>query len=439
MNSDALRLANLAFSTARPGETAGRQPVHTLISGAQFFHSDVAARLGAAAQSAMDQWAPDPASMAEALRWPVDGALSSRIHALVRARLAAQPVEDFRVDFEDGYGNRPDSEEDAQALAVGAALARGMAESTLPAFIGLRVKPLNEELRGRSERTLALLLEALLGASGGRLPENFVVTLPKITVVAQVEHFVRSLEALEHRFALAPRALRFEVMVETPQSIIDADGRCPLPAMIAAGGGRIKAALLGTYDYTASLGITADHQHMRHPACDFAKHVMQVALAGTGIWLSDGSTAVLPVTPPRDGNRPPTDAERADDRQRVHRAWRRHYDDVTHSLVGGFYQGWDLHPAQLVTRYAALFHFFLSGMTPAAHRLRNFVEKAAQATLVGDVFDDAATGQALLNYFLRAINCGAASEEEVIAQTGLSMDELRGRSFPAVLRGRTGR
>jgi len=72
----------------------------------------------------------------------------------------------------------------------------------------------------------------------------------------------------------------------------------------------------------------------------------------------------------------------------------------------------------------------------AGARLHNFVEKAAQATLVGDVFDDAATGQGLLNYFLRGINCGALTEREALEMTGLSLGELRGRSFLKILNGR---
>ena len=436
----ALRSANLAFAASHPGDSPRRQPVHTVYGGAQLFRPDIAQRLGAAARAAMESFAPDPAALASALGWSVDAAEASRVHGLIRARLMELPVEDFRVDFEDGFGNRPDAEEDGHASAVGVALAQGIADKTLPPFIGLRVKPLNEGLRARSERTLSIVLESLVGASGGRLPENFVITLPKITVVAQVEHFVRSLDALERRLGLTGGILRFEIMVETPQNIIGPDGHCPLPAIVAAGEGRITAAHFGTYDYTAGLGITAEHQHMRHPACDFAKQVMQVALAGTGVWLSDGSTTVLPVPPIRaEAGGVLTKAQAAENTLRVHEAWRRHYDDVMHSLAGGFYQGWDLHPAQLVTRYAALFRFFGSGMTPAAARLKNFVEKAAQATLVGDVFDDAATGQGLLNYFLRAINCGAATEEEVLTQTGLTLDELRGRSFPAILRKRTGR
>ena len=156
---------------------------------------------------------------------------------------------------------------------------------------------------------------------------------------------------------------------------------------------------------------------MLHPACDFAKHVMQVALAGTGIWLSDGATNVMPIG----------------SREAVHRAWRLHADHIRHSLVNGFYQGWDLHPAQLPSRYGAVYAFFLDGLSAAADRLKNFVEKAAQATLVGDVFDDAATGQGLLNYFLRAMNCGAISEREAVDMTGLTLEDLRTRSFAAIL------
>ena len=193
-----------------------------------------------------------------------------------------------------------------------------------------------------------------------------------------------------------------------------------IAANIAEGNGRIVAAHFGTYDYTASLSITAAYQHMLHPVCDFAKQVMQVALAGTGIWLSDGATNIMPIG----------------SREVVHQAWRLHAQHVRHSLTTGFYQGWDLHPAQLPSRYATVYAFFIEGLDAASERLKNFVQKAAQATLVGDVFDDAATGQGLLNYFLRAMNCGAITEAEAVGMSGLTLDELRGRSFIRILNGR---
>jgi len=116
----------------------------------------------------------------------------------------------------------------------------------------------------------------------------------------------------------------------------------------------------------------------------------------------------------------------------VHRAWKKGYDHIRHSLWNGYYQGWDLNPAQLPMRYAAVYSFFLEGSHLAVDRLKTFVEKAARATLTGDVFDDAATGQGLLNYFLRALNCGAISEKE-IEQAGLTLDEIRTRSFKKIL------
>ncbi|MGH7673957.1 MAG: DUF6986 family protein, partial [Gemmatimonadales bacterium] len=158
----------------------------------------------------------------------------------------------------------------------------------------------------------------------------------------------------------------------------------------------------------------------------------------TGVWLSDGATTVMPIAPHRaDASRPLTPAQRAANREGVFHGWRLHFDDVTHSLVHAFYQGWDLHPAQLPTRYAALYAFFLASLDSASRRLARFVERAAQATLVGDVFDDAATGQGLLNFFLRGLNCGAISEREALA-TGLTLDELGSRSFLKILEGRRG-
>lgn len=432
-----LRRANEAFARRYPGEGGARQPVHTVYGGAQLFRSDSTVRLGQVARRALADHAPDAATLAAAVGMP-GGVFAERVYERVAEKLAREPVEDFRIDFEDGYGNRPDAEEDGHAESVAREVAKGLAEGTLPPFLGIRVKTLSEELRGRSVRTLDLFLTTLAEATGGALPPNFVLTLPKVALPEQVEFFENVLEALEPRLGLPTGTLKFEIMVEVPQAIIGADGRCMLPDLVRAGDGRITAAHFGTYDYTAGVGITAAHQHMRHPACDHAKHAMQVSLAGTGVWLSDGSTTVMPVPVHRaaPGGPPLTAAQLDANRRSVHRAWKLHYDDVRHSLVGGFYQGWDLHPAQLPTRYAAVFAFFLESVESAGARLKNFVDKAAQATLVGDVFDDAATGQGLLNYFLRGINCGALTEQEALEMTGLTLDELRGRSFLKILDGR---
>jgi hypothetical protein len=246
------------------------------------------------------------------------------------------------------------------------------------------------------------------------------------------------LDALEKKLGLPHGTIPIELMIETPQSIFAAEGGAAPPGLVAAGRGRVGSAHFGTYDYTASLDITAAHQHMAHPACDFAKHVLQVSLAGRGVRISDGATNILPVAPHRaaEGGPALTPAQQEENRRVVHAAWKLHATHVRHSLEGAYYQGWDLHPAQLVTRYASVYLFFLSGLDAAAERLSNFVGKAAQATLVGEVFDDAATGQGLLNYFLRAINCGAIDEAEAVKRTGLSIEDFEGRSVLKILQRR---
>jgi citrate lyase beta subunit len=440
---DRLQPANAHLTRRYPGESGARQPVHTVYGGAHLFSSDTVPKLGQLARRAMEDYAPDARTLGEAVGLGTGDDRSARlaqsVYDRVRDKLQREPVEDFRLDYEDGYGVRPDAEEDGHAAAGAVAVAKAMRENSLSPFIGLRVKPLTAELHVRSLRTLDIFLTTLV-RDAGRLPEPFFITLPKISAAEQVLAFVQALQGLERRLGLAEGALRFEAMVETPQLIIDETGRSLLPSLIDAAAGRLSAAHFGTYDYTASLNITAAHQRMRHVACDFARSVMQVSLAGTGIWLSDGSTTVMPVPIHRratDG--PPLSPEQtAENRASVHNAWRMHFDDIRHSLQAGFYQGWDLHPAQLVTRYAAVYTFFLTGVEQQGARLKNFVERAAQATLVGDVFDDAATGQGLLNFFFRAINCGALTEDEAVAMTGVTLDELRGRSFVRMLESRRG-
>jgi hypothetical protein len=160
---------------------------------------------------------------------------------------------------------------------------------------------------------------------------------------------------------------------------------------------------------------------------------MQVALSDSGVWLSDGATNVMPAAPHRPAEgQTLSPAEESENRAAVHRGWALHYRHVRHSLRHGYYQGWDLHPAQLPTRYAAVYAFYLEALEAATERLSRFVERAARATLTGDVFDDAATGQALLNFFLRGVSCGAITEDEALA-SGLSVAELRTRSFLEIL------
>ena len=463
--------ANRTHNAEYPGESSVRQPVHTVYGGAHLFKAETAATLGSIAQRTLRAYAPDFVSLGrlvglpgaetlpddpeslEELRHRLESKpeqaphsqpnvtrhawLAHAVYERVLAKLQREPVEDFRIDFEDGYGNRPDAEEDFHAVETARQVARGRSVPLFPPFIGIRIKPFTEALRARAIRTLDLFLQTLLTEVGSSMPPGFIVTLPKVTVPAQVEALAQLLGRAEAAYGLAPGALRLELMIETPQSIVDGDGRFAIPALVHAAAGRCRGLHFGVYDYTAASNITAEHQTLDHPAADFARDVMQVCAAGRGLELSDGATNILPVGPhSQTADGPPLSAQQHEEnRTVVHPAMRLHFQHVQRSLRHGFYQGWDLHPAQLPTRYAAVYAFFLRGFESAAARLRNFIERAAKATLMGDIFDDAATGQGLLNFFLRASNCGAVTEGEVLS-TGLTPEELRGRSFLQILNNR---
>ncbi|MBC7872780.1 MAG: phosphoenolpyruvate kinase [Ferruginibacter sp.] len=459
---NSLKTANLSFQQIYPGDKPDRQAVHTLYGGANLFKSDTCVKMGEIALKSLQTYAPDFVTLAKVLemegheelpddekkisklvkklnemdpgkRSEYPAALSYAVYNKIVEKLKIEAVEDFRIDFEDGFGNRPDEEEDATALNAANELAKGMADKTISPFIGIRIKPFTEDLKTRGVRTLDIFLTALLEKTRGNLPENFIVMLPKVTIPEQVITLVRLFEIIEKKNNLAPGTLKMETMVEATQIIMDDEGRNPLMKIIKAGEGRLIAAHFGTYDYTASCGITAKYQTMAHPVCDFAHHMTRVALGGTGIFLSDGATNVMPVAPHRGDKL--TAKQLKENRQSVHNAWRIGYNHTMHSLINGFYQGWDLNPAQLPMRYAATYNFFLSSMGDATHRLKTFVDRAAISTLTGDIFDDAATGQGLLNFFLKALNSGAISEDEATA-TGLSVEEIRSRSFYKILQGR---
>lgn len=457
-----LGIANIKFQQTYPGDKPDRQPVHTVYGGANLFKSDTCLKMGEVALNSLKTYAPDFVTLAKVLK--LEGhehlptsikeieSLTAKLNSMTEAERKTEPawlaysvynkmikklqteaVEDFRIDFEDGFGNRPNDEEDATAIRAASEVALGMKNKTISPFIGIRIKPFTEDLKGRGVRTLDLFLTALLANTGGQLPDNFVIMLPKVTIPEQMSTMVRLLEIIEQENGLAAGTLKMETMVEATQIIMDDEGRNPLMRILKASEGRCIAAHFGTYDYTASAGITARYQTMAHPVCDFAHHMTKVALGGTGIFLSDGATNVMPIGPHRGENL--SFEQLSENRQAVHNGWQIGFKHTMHSLVNGMYQGWDLNPAQLPMRYAATYNFFLSSYADAVLRLRTFVDRAAISTLTGDIFDDAATGQGLLNFFLKAMNCGAITEEEALA-TGLTIDEIRSRSFFKILEGR---
>ncbi|MBM7088846.1 aldolase [Streptomyces sp. S12] len=397
-----------------PGDPGTRQPVHTVYVPGDDFTADTPRVWGDRALALLDEHAPDAASFAAALG--LDEALAADVHERVRAKLAREPVEDLRVDFEDGYGGRTDAEEDRHAARaarlIAGAHARGGGgprtgtEAAAP-YAGIRMKCMEAPVRDRGIRTLDIFLTGLMEAGG--LPEGLQLTLPKVTYPEQVTAMARLLDAFEKAHGLAPGRIGFEIQIETSQSILAADGTATVARMIQAAEGRATGLHYGTFDYSACLGVSAAHQASDHPAADHAKAVMQVAAAGTGVRVSDGSTNVLPVGPPA----------------QVHAAWRLHYGLTRRALARAYYQGWDMHPGHLPTRYAAVFAFYREGCARAVDRLARYADRTG-----GAFMDEPATAKALAGYLLRGLDCGALDPAEVAGPAGLTRADLEGFAAP---------
>ncbi|MGO3865133.1 DUF6986 family protein [Glutamicibacter arilaitensis] len=379
-----------------PGETGARQPVHTVYVPGDKYNADLPAAWGANALAT----AGNAVGLAK-LAAKLNLAEPDRLGELVAAKLASEPIEDLRLDFEDGYGNRPDAEEDAAVIAAADSVSAAVSAGKAPACIGIRFKCLEAPTRGRGIRTLDLFITRLL--ENGPLPEGLRLTLPKVTTVAQVEAMVHLAEQVERVHGLEAGRIRFEVQVETPQVILAANGTHPVAQLIASGKGRVSSLHYGTYDYSASLGVAAGYQSMEHPVADFAKDVMQVAVAGTGVELSDGSTNIIP----------------AGDPENIAAAWELHARLVSRHLARGIYQGWDMHENHLVTRYLATFAFFREGLQAAGTRLRNYVHQISSA-----IMDEPATARALARYIHRGVACGAVTADEVTELAQITLPEL---------------
>ncbi|MGO2067980.1 DUF6986 family protein [Glutamicibacter arilaitensis] len=384
------------LETSYPGDSGARQPVHTVYVPGDKYTADLPAAWGANALAS----AGDAAGLAE-LAAKLNLAEPERLGELVAAKLVSEPIEDLRLDFEDGYGNRPDAEEDAAVIAAADSVSAAVSAGKAPACIGIRFKCFEAPTRARGIRTLDLFITRLL--ENGPLPEGLRLTLPKVTTVAQVESMVFLAEKLEQAHGLEEGRIRFEVQVETPQVILAANGTHPVAQLIASGKGRVSSLHYGTYDYSASLGVAAGYQSMEHPVADFAKDVMQVAVAGTGVELSDGSTNIIP----------------AGDPENIAAAWELHARLVSRHLARGIYQGWDMHENHLVTRYLATFAFFREGLQAAGTRLRNYVHQISSA-----IMDEPATARALARYIHRGVACGAVTADEVTELAQITLPEL---------------
>ncbi|MEU6157940.1 aldolase/citrate lyase family protein [Streptomyces sp. NPDC047130] len=392
-----------------PGDPGTRQPVHTVYVPADEFTARTPRDWGDRALAALDRHAPDAGAFATVLGLPAD--LAEPVYTRVRAKLEREPVEDLRIDFEDGYGPRPDAEEDAHAARAAHLLARARREGAAPPFAGIRMKCLEAPVRRRGIRTLDVFLTTLL--EHGPLPDGLLLTLPKVTSADQVTAMVRLLEECEKALGLEPGRLGFEIQVETSQAVLGPDGAATVARMIHAAEGRATGLHYGTFDYSAALGVSAAHQASDHPVADHAKAVMQVAAAGTGVRVSDGSTNVLPVG----------------GTEQVHEAWRLHHRLTRRALARAYHQGWDMHPGHLPTRYAAVFAFHLEGFDRAAERLARYAARTS-----GDVLDEPATARALAGFLLRGLDCGAFDADAVTQRTGLTRPRIEAYARPGAAR-----
>ncbi|MER7298161.1 aldolase/citrate lyase family protein [Nocardioides sp. NPDC127514] len=395
----ALAGADAALAASYPGDRGVRQPVHTVYVPGDRYDEKTVSEWSAESGRVLAEHAGSAAEVADSFE--LEPGLAEEIYDRVTAKLAAEPIEDLRIDFEDGYGARPDEDEDAAVVAAARALAATVRDGSATPFHGIRIKSFEAPTRHRGLRTLDLFLGELVREGG--LGDGFVITLPKVTSVEQVTAMVTALSALEAAHGIEAGSLRFEIQVETPQAILGSDGTALIARMIAAGAGRVTGLHYGTYDYSASLGVAAAFQSMEHPVADHAKDVMQVAAAGTGVFVSDGSTNVLPVGDP----------------EAVRAAWRLHSRLVSRSLARGIYQGWDLHPAQLPSRYIATYAFFRDGLEVASARLRAYVHGGDSSYL-----DEPATAAALAAFVLRGVECGAVAADEVETLAGIDQAKL---------------
>ncbi|OAK51326.1 DUF6986 family protein [Rhodococcoides kyotonense] len=359
-----------------PGDRIGGQPIHTVYVPASV--ADV---------GIPQQWGSQAARLVDAHADVVESLDAAGVLTTVRDVLHTSPIQDLRLDFEDGYGWRSDEDEDRDARHAGQVLSALAADPTGPSWVGIRPKGLAAHERRRAVRTLELVLDA-----AGGVPNGFVFTVPKLRVAEQVTAVVALCEELERAHGLTDHALRFELQIESPQAVVGPDGTATVARALRLTDGRCTSLHYGTYDYSAACGITSAQQSLAHPVADHAKNVMLAAAAQTGVWVCDGSTQVVPA------------GSQAD----IEAALRRHFGLVTRSLERGFYQGWDMHPGHLVTRWAATLGFFRDAMPTAATRVAAYLSRQDSG-----VMDEPATAQALAGVLVRGLDSGAVTEREL--------------------------
>lgn len=400
-----------ALAAQYPGDRTGRQPIHSVYVPADRADAGTVPEWGARAADLLGEY----------------GDVLPGDLAVVEQNLRTAPIQDLRIDFEDGYGGTGDPAQDADARRIGAILAEIPRRSEsrpgstdvsvrMPDRFGIRPRGLEPEERRRGIRTLELVLDA-----AGGVPAGFVFTVPKIRSADQIPALSVLCEAFEGAHGLPAGTLTYELQIESPHIVLGADGTAGIARAVRASDGRCSALHFGTYDYTAALGIAPRFQSLTHPSADHAKAVMLLAAAQAGVWVSDGSTQVLPQGT-------------ADE---VRAALELHSGLVTRSLQAGIYQGWDLHPGHLASRWAATIAFYREAMPIAAGRIDAYCRRDASGTAA----DEPATAQTLAGLIVRGLACGAFTETEFRAHapdaTSEVLDALTTRTYSSAHRADT--
>jgi hypothetical protein len=448
---DRVERAARRLDRGRAGRPTPRMPVQSLRLSPESLHPDSARRAGRSALRLLEQHAPDAVALARGLRLPgwealprtperVDSLLSrlERDAGAVRARepeawlahqvyartvrkLQREPVEELCIDFHTAYGVRPDDEEDATAAAAAVALARGLADDTLPPFVAVRIKPLEAPTAARALRTLDLLVSTLVDRAGS-VPARLAVVLPEAGNTEQVRGLVQALAALEQQNALRKGSLRVVLGVDHPGTLVDASGRVHIRALCDASASRCHRV---DHDPVATATSAGRRAHSAREGIERA--LLATALEGIDVLLASGGTDAEPRVP----NRGPglTPSEQDENVRAVHGAWRQTYEVTLDSLSDGVTSGVDFYAGQLPARYAAWVVHVLQTLEGQLQALHRWVSEGLQ---LPESPERLARGQARLEAVLRGLDCGALLPEE-LAAAGLDEADLGDRSAQTLL------
>ena len=202
-----------------PGDSLGRQPVHTVYGGAHLFTRRHRAEAGRAraARARRVRARRGERSPRRSARARADAAASRRRLRARRATSSARAGRGLPHRLRGRLrqpprrrGGRPRAAPPRARWRAGCARARcrrssASASSRSPTSCA----------RARAAHARPVPDRRCVARRGGSCPTNFVVTLPKVTMPEQVAALVELFERSSGALGLAPGALRIEIMVET--------------------------------------------------------------------------------------------------------------------------------------------------------------------------------------------------------------------------------